>query len=61
MSLLLITKRGTGGLVDEKINYNLAENKFKKNQEDRKQKFIQKKKNNYFVYKMDSKKNFKKI
>ena len=37
MSLLLITKRGTGKrLVDEKINYNWAGNKFKNFQEDRK-------------------------
>ena len=37
MSLLLITKRGTGKrLVDEKINYNWAGNKFNNFQEDRK-------------------------
>ena len=37
MSLLLITKRGTGKrVVDEKINYNWAGNEFKNFQEERK-------------------------
>ena len=44
MSLLLITKRGTGKrLVDEKINYNWAGNKFKNFQEDRKTEILFKK------------------
>ncbi len=41
MSLLLITKRGTGKrLVDEKINYNWAGNQFKNFQEERKTKIL---------------------
>ena len=45
MSLLLITKRGTGGkIVDEKINNNWAGNKFKNFQEDRKTKILFKRK-----------------
>ena len=37
MSLLLITKRGTGKkVIDEEINYNWAGNEFKNFQEDRK-------------------------
>jgi hypothetical protein len=41
MSLLLITKRGTGKiLVDEKINYNWAGNEFKNFQEERKTKIL---------------------
>ena len=41
MSLLLITKRGTGKrLVDEKINYNWAGNEFKNFQEERKNKVL---------------------
>ena len=44
MSLLLITKRGTGKrLVDEKINYNWAGDEFKNFQEDRKTKVLFKK------------------
>ena len=41
MSLLLITKRGTGKrVVDEKINYNWAGNEFKNFQEERKTKIL---------------------
>ena len=41
MSLLLITKRGTGKrLVDEKINYNWAGSEFKNFQEERKNKVL---------------------
>ena len=45
MSLLLITKRGTGKkVVDEEINYNWAGNEFKNFQEDRKTKILFKRK-----------------
>ena len=45
MSLLLITKRGTGKkIVDEEINNNWTGNEFKKFQEDRKNKILFKRK-----------------
>ena len=63
MSLLLITKRGTGKkLVDEDIDYNWAGDKFKEFQEKTKDHifFKKRKKNNYFISKRNTDKIFRK-
>ena len=59
MSLLLITKRGTGKkITDEEISVNWAGDKFKEFQEKTKDHifFKKKKKNSYFIIQRNSKK-----